>query len=258
MAAPNRPPRSIRREADQPAGPRGRAPSQRVQNAADAGILTRGNTRPGTAGRRAVDAATYNRRRAARPGVSARESAGHAPGGTAGPSGTFFGMPESGGGSRLLVGVSVSRADIHRLGRYDTLVRQLLAGKMTPAAFERRVRGWRPVTVLAPPEVAGSYRFVADPAAAQALAVQAQAEGIEDWIDSGRVRPLPAPHRVPRGGNHRSSPARRRGGTGRATSRKPAAASGPGLAELFDEALGDIEGALSDGLDALGDGLDEL
>jgi len=191
-------PRSLRRAAARPAGPRGRVPSQALRDAAEVGLLSRSNTTPGTAGRRAAGAAEYAQRRSARPTVSAREAAGHAPPGSTGPSGSFFAEPIEGGGPRLLRDVEVSRADIRRVAHYDALVRQLTAGKMASAAFERRVRGWRPVEVLGPAEVAGLYRFVADAATVLALAVQAQAEGIETWIDSGRARPLPRPRTLPR------------------------------------------------------------
>ena len=195
---PNPLPRSLRRAAARPAGPRGRVPSPALREAAAAGLLSRSNTEPGTAGRRAADAATYARRRAARPTAPARQAAGHVPAGSTGPVASFSAQPAGGGDPRLLVGVRVSRADVHRAGRYDSLVGQLAAGRITGATFERRVRGWRPVEVLGPPDVAGSWRFVADPGTALALAVEAAAAGIESWIDSGRSRPLPRLHRLPR------------------------------------------------------------
>ena len=46
---------------------------------AEAGELTRSNTKPGTPQRKAVDRITYLRRKAARPDVSAREAAGGKP-----------------------------------------------------------------------------------------------------------------------------------------------------------------------------------
>jgi hypothetical protein len=141
--------------------------------------------------RTAVRRAQYLGRRVARPTATARTALGHAPPGSAGPRGTFFAVPEGGGEARLLVGVAISQADIHRVGRYDSLVGQLAAGRLSGRAFERRIRAWRPVDVLGPPEFAGRYLFVSDPGTALRLRQQADDEGIETWIDSGRMRPRP-------------------------------------------------------------------
>ncbi len=73
-------PPSLRRSAKRPGGPRTRRPSPRLIEAARAGILSDANTRKGTAGRRAVDAVTYDRRQARgrRLGVAtARAAVGH-------------------------------------------------------------------------------------------------------------------------------------------------------------------------------------
>ncbi|MDA8314740.1 MAG: hypothetical protein M0010_06135 [Actinomycetota bacterium] len=139
----------------------------------------------------AVRRAQYLTRRAARPTVSAREALGHVPAGSSQPVGTFFAVPEGGGDAVLLVGVEVSRADLRRVGRYLHLVRDLREGRVTGRAFVRRVSGWRPITVIGPPEFAGRYYFVSDPATATALSARATVEGVEEWIDSGRSRPRP-------------------------------------------------------------------
>jgi hypothetical protein len=139
----------------------------------------------------AVRRAQYVGRRAARPTASARTALGHAPPGSTGPRATFGAMPEGGGEARLLIDVQVSRADVRRAARYDGLVGQLKTGRLSARAFERRVRGWRPIRVLGPPELAGRYAFVADPATAIRLAQVAEVEGVEEWIDSGRLRPRP-------------------------------------------------------------------
>lgn len=150
-------------------------------------------TRPsaGDRARRRTYRREYERRRAARPTASAREAAGHAPAGSTGPTATFAAVPVAGGNPRLLIAAEVSRADIHRAARYDSLVHQLAAGRMTGAQFQRRVSRWQPVTVIGPPSEAGRYRFVSDPRTALALAQVALDEGITEWIDSGRARPLP-------------------------------------------------------------------
>lgn len=252
-------PRSLRRAASRPAGPRGRVPSQALRDAAAAGLLTRSNTAPGTAGRRAADAASYRRRLAARPGVTAREGAGHVPAGTGEPGGSFFAEPVEGGGPRLLRTVKVSRADVHRLARYDAFVRQLTAGRMEAAAFERRIRGWRSIRVLGPSDVAGAYRFVAPPAAVLALAVEAAVDPPETWVDSGRARPLPR-RRSPRPGFGESRGPRRRSNSGRHGRRgsQRQGETGPGLGELFDEVFEDIAEAVAEGADVLGEGLEDL
>ena len=141
--------------------------------------------------RRAVRRAQYLTRRAARPTVSARTALGHVPPGSSQPAATFFTIPESGGAARLLVGVEVSRADLRRVGRYLHCVRDLRESRIAPRAFRRRVSGWKPIEVLGPPEFAGWYRFVSDPATALALAQRAVDENVIDWIDSGRSSPRP-------------------------------------------------------------------
>ena len=79
VAQPTDPPRSIRRAAARPAGPRGNAPNRRLLEAARAGIVTRSNTTPGTQGRQAADRAVYERRQrhAEARGLTARQAAGH-------------------------------------------------------------------------------------------------------------------------------------------------------------------------------------
>jgi hypothetical protein len=158
--------------------------------AARSGRLTRANTWPGTPERRAVDRSVYLRRRAARPSATARESLGHVPPGSIAPTASFFAERVEGGPLTLLVGVAIRRADLRRVARFDAAVEALRRRRITPHAFERRVSRWAPVEVLAPPELAGRWRLVADPEAVAALAAEAQDRGVR-WIDSGRSRPLP-------------------------------------------------------------------
>ena len=193
MAAPEVPP-SLRRAANARARfrdpPR---PGSKLYEAAAAGIITRSNTKPGTRGRQAVEAASYGVRRSARPTTSAREALGHRPVGSVLPWGRFFGVPVDGGGPRVVEGV-VSAADVHRIGRYDNLVGRLAAGRINGKGFERRVRDWRPIEVLGPERTAGTYHFVSNPTTALALRVEvaeAVAAGEDSWIISGRSRPLP-------------------------------------------------------------------
>ena len=161
---------SLRRSANRSAGPRGRAPSQRLRDAADAGLLTRSNTRAGTAGRRAADAAEYERRIARHPGVSARQAAGHIPAGAEEKrlSAIFRSV-----GFAVVVGAG--RADRRRLARYDSLVGQLRGGSLSGAAFRRRVRGWQPYG-------AEGLRFEWDPDVVLALLAERDALGEDLFV----------------------------------------------------------------------------
>jgi len=141
--------------------------------------------------KRAVERAKYLRRLEARTGATPREAAGHAPPGSTLPTATFVGERVEGGPPTLLVKVTVSRADVHRVGKADAQLRKLENGRVDGATYRRRMERYAPIHVLGPPELAGQWRFVADPDAALGLAQVAHDEGIEDWIDSGRSRPLP-------------------------------------------------------------------
>jgi hypothetical protein len=55
--------------------------------------------------------------------------------------------------------------------------------------FRRRVHLWRPIAVLGPPEIAGTFRFLDDPDVAVLLADRERTAERETWIDSGRRRP---------------------------------------------------------------------
>jgi hypothetical protein len=55
---------------------------------------------------------------------------------------------------------NLSRAEARRVGRYNALVRQLADGKLSPAAFRRRVSSWRPFR---------DEHFLSDPDAVLAL-----------------------------------------------------------------------------------------
>ncbi|MGO8679162.1 MAG: hypothetical protein ACLQVX_25250 [Limisphaerales bacterium] len=55
---------------------------------------------------------------------------------------------------------NLSRAEARRVGRYNAMVRQLAEGKLSPAAFRRRVSSWRPFR---------GEHFLSSPGAARAL-----------------------------------------------------------------------------------------
>jgi hypothetical protein len=151
------------------------------------GEITRANTVPGSPERSAVDRITYERRRAHRPELTARQSLGHEAAGDVLPAVTFF--AQLGAGPTLLEDVTVSRRDARRVGRYLSLVGLLTEGRLSPDAFERRVRGWRPVTVLDPEGLRGRVRFLGDAAAVLDLRERERGEAREAWIDSGRRPP---------------------------------------------------------------------
>lgn len=121
---------------------------------AQAGELRRGNTIPGTAARRAVDRAEYLRRRAAAPDRSAREALGHRPPEATVP--TITALVDLPGGIGYVQLEGLRRLERQRIGRHDSLIRQLDRGQISPAAFRRRVRRWAPV---------GGYQLASDPAA---------------------------------------------------------------------------------------------
>jgi hypothetical protein len=151
------------------------------------GEITRANTVPGSPERSAVDRVTYERRRARHPELTARQSLGHEAVGDVLPTVTFF--AQLGAGPTLLEDVTVSRRDARRVGRYLSLVGLLREGRLSPDAFQRRVRGWRPVTVLDPKGLRGRVQFLSDPAAVLNLSQRERGEERESWIDSGRRRP---------------------------------------------------------------------
>jgi hypothetical protein len=153
------------------------------------GELTRANTEPGSPERSAVDRAVYEQRRSRHPELTVRQALGHERAGDVLPTVSFF--AQLGAGAALLEDVTVSRRDARRVGRYLSLVAQLTEGRLAPAVFERRVRSWRPVTILDPPGLRGQVRFLSDPAAVLALAEIERGEERESWIDSGRKRPSP-------------------------------------------------------------------
>jgi len=188
------PPPETRRQANRPALSRRQLRKGQLSpvlvEAARRGVLTDSNTAKGTQGRQAVDRVTgYQRRVVSHPELTARQAAGHEAPGDVLPTVTFF--AQLGILAVVLDSVTVSRRDARRVGRYLSLVAQLTEGRLAPAAFERRVRSWRPVSILDPPGLRGQVHFLSDPATVVALAEAERGEERESWIDSGRRRPSP-------------------------------------------------------------------
>ena len=146
-------PRDLRRQANRPAVARRQPPDALIAQARR-GVLTRSNTRPGTRGRQAADAAMYRARAADRAeGETARQRLGVVKSTRSMPA--LFGDPP-----RWVDLDNLSRAEARRVGRYNAMVRQLAEGKLSPAAFRRRVSSWRPFR---------GEHFLSDPGAALAL-----------------------------------------------------------------------------------------
>ena len=146
-------PRDLRRKADRAATPRKRPPDDLIA-AAQRGLLTRSNTKPGTKGRQAADVVTYRARVADRaPGETARQRLGVVPTERSMPA--LFDEPP-----RWEDLDGLSRLEARRLGRYWHLVKELSAGRLSPLTFQRRVSSWRPLR---------GERLLADPTAVFAL-----------------------------------------------------------------------------------------
>lgn len=144
------------------------------------GQLTHANTERGTLERSAVDRVVYLRRAGRRAeGETVREALSHRRPGVEQPKAVLYGKRD--GAPVLLYNAELSRRDLGRDARHLSLVGQLTEGRLSRAAFRARVRNWRPVAVLGPPEVAGEYRFLSDPDAVLALAEQVRGEEPE-WI----------------------------------------------------------------------------
>jgi len=134
-------PRGLRSAANRAARPRRPpAPGSQLAQAARAGLLTRGNTTAGTAGRQAADAVVYARREARRaPGESARAAAGHR---QAPAAGGMSGIFKDAG---FVVIESPTRGERRRLGRFNARLAELAQGQLSPRRFERQIGGWRPL-----------------------------------------------------------------------------------------------------------------
>lgn len=180
-------PLSLRRAANRPAGPRGSAPSQRLRDAADAGLLTRSNTQSGTAGRRAVDRSMYLRRRAAEPDISAREALGHRPAGAPARKTTFYTTDPP----RMVTAEGVNLRDVHRGSEYMRATNALLIDLKRASGDPARVarvkrdfaRRWRRRAPIA------GHPFLADADAVVALAELVRTGDVPIVFDSGRSRP---------------------------------------------------------------------
>ena len=171
---PDRLPRDLRRKANRAGTPRRRPPDDLV-TAARRGLLTRSNTKPGTKGRQAADAAAYSRRAAdTAPGETVRARLGH----EVAVSRTISALLESPPRFEVLEGVT--RLDAKRIARYHEVTRQLLnrrsyRGKvMTPERFRRLVSQWRPLS--------SGERLLADPDAVMAILETLRAEDRDVFV----------------------------------------------------------------------------
>lgn len=180
-------PRSLRRLASARATRRHPPrPGTRLFDAAEVGILTRANTRPGTRGRQAVDAASYRARRSREPTLPAREAAGHEVAGSREKTVTFYTVDPP---RRItLRGEGITRRDVRRGGGYLHSVRELIGDLRTyPGAADALKRDWeRRWRNRAP--IAG-YPLLTTADAAVALADQDRQAGEEPLFDSGRSKP---------------------------------------------------------------------
>jgi len=139
------------------------------------GELTRGNTRPGTPKRQAVDRITYLRRRERHPQLTARQALGHPSPRDVAPRISL--MVED--PPRFVILEGLNRADLRRAGRYDHYVQQLDTGRITGASFQRRIRTWRLIA---------GFRFLADPEAVLAILENLRATDHEVFVyESGRA-----------------------------------------------------------------------
>jgi hypothetical protein len=73
----------------------------------------------------------------------------------------------------------LDRAEVRRMARYDALVGQLAAGRVTPSEFRRRVESWRPIA---------SRQLTSDPSAVLARLERLRAADLEVFAyASGRA-----------------------------------------------------------------------
>lgn len=145
MAGGSALPASLRAAANRAARPRRPpAPGSKLAEAARAGLLTRANTTPGTAGRQAVDHVVFEGRKAARaPGETVREALGHR---KTAPQGGMSGVFKDAG---FVVVENPDRAERRRLGRFNARVAELVEGQLSARRFERMIAGWRPLRGMA-------------------------------------------------------------------------------------------------------------
>lgn len=171
-------PRSIRSAGERGAGPRAKAPDPQLVAAFKAGQYRRNDFAPGTAGRKAADAVLYQRTQARRqPGQTAREAARHERTDVRAQRVVSAFVNDPQGRPRYVEMEGLSRRDVSRAARYDALVSNLKQGRISPAAFQRRVSAWRPIT---------GHTFVSDPAAALAIADARRAAEQESFVYKNR------------------------------------------------------------------------
>jgi hypothetical protein len=149
-------------------------------------LLTRNNTVPGTAGRRAVDRGAYLRRRAAGTTLPAREALGHRVTGSRPKVVTFYTTDPA---RRItLEGGGITQRDVRRGGAYLYSVRTLIGDlRRHPRDAAHLKREWERRAARRAP--IATYPFLATADAAIALADQDRQSGEEPTFDSGRSRP---------------------------------------------------------------------
>jgi len=114
-----------------------------------------------------VDREIYERRRAKRPQLTVRQAVGHRPREASAPSiVALVDHPDGGVGYRRFAGLRPMER--RRVGRHDALVGQLIAGRISAAAFRRRVRRWAPV---------GGFKLASDPGAVISAVTERRAAG---------------------------------------------------------------------------------
>jgi len=109
----------------------------------------------------------YLARRASRPDLSARQALGHRAPEPSPPSITaLVDLPGGGVGYRDFDGLRPMERG--RIGRHEGLIGQLIAGRISAAAFRRRVRRWAPV---------GGFKLASDPGAVISAVTERRAAG---------------------------------------------------------------------------------
>ncbi len=180
-------PHSLRRAANARATRRRPPiPGTRLYDAAETGLLTRSNTKPGSRGRQAVDAVSYRTRKTTEPTLSAREALGHRVAGSRSKTVTLY--TDDPPRRTTLEGEGITRRDVRRGGAYLHSVRELIAElRRSPSAADRIKREWeRRWRNRAP--IAG-FPLLATADAVIALADEDRQSGEEPIFDSGRSRP---------------------------------------------------------------------
>lgn len=174
MAPRSELPANLKRSANRKATPRKPpAPGSTLAELAAAGVLTKGNTKPGTRGRQAVDRQTYLNRTTRNLSLSPSQATGHRKP-TDRPTVISVLVDEP---PRQVVLEGLNRRDLSRAAKHANAVNQLESGRLAPEDFRRRFSRWRPIA---------GFRFLSNPDAVLAVMEGLRAQGQEPFIlDSG-------------------------------------------------------------------------